>query len=139
MTEPTGMPVGRPPKFTKEYADELAETVPMMFKNGESVAEVCAMLGMSKDSFYQMVEISPLFSDSYARGKDLAEAWWSKLGRAGASGKVKINSAVYNFSMKNKFKWVDRVETTGALEVIGKTEFTRVAIAPPAIAETTED
>ncbi|MEE9302196.1 MAG: hypothetical protein V3U84_00275 [Thiotrichaceae bacterium] len=133
------MPVGRPPQFTTEYAEELAEAIPLMFKNGESVAEVCATLGMSKDRFYHMVEISPVFSDSYDRGKDLAEAWWTKLGRGGAAGEVKINSAVYNFSMKNKFKWVDRVETTGAVEVIGKTEFTRVAMPPPSNAKTTED
>lgn len=131
MTKPTGKPKGRPNLYTKDYGDNAAQSLPTMFKNGESLAEVCADLEMSKDSFYQLCELSPLFSDAYNKGRDLSEAWWAKLGRAGAAGKVQINSPTWVFNMKNRFKWTDRVETSGAIQ-IHKMELTRTVVYPDA-------
>lgn len=106
-------PVGRPKKYNKAYADELAKTVATEFKNGEDIAEVCVSLGCSLETFYKMKEISPEFSKAVKEGLTLSEAWWLKLGRAGAAGQVKIQPVVWIFTMKNKFNWVDRQEVTG--------------------------
>lgn len=103
---------GRPTKYTEEVALEIAERLPEMFKNGESVAEVCAELGMSKDTFYRLADQYVAFSDSYKKGQELSEAWWTKLGRAGAAGKVDIQPTTWIFNMKNRFKWADRTENT---------------------------
>ena len=105
---------GRPEVYTKELADELAKTLPNMFQDGESVAEVCVKLDCSKESFYKMIGISPLFSDAYKKGLDKSEAWWTTLGRAGSAGKHAIQPATWIFNMKNRFSWKDKQEITGA-------------------------
>ena len=105
---------GRPEEYTKEYADDLAKTLPDMFKNGESIAEVCVELGICKNSFYKMKDISSAFSDACKKGLDKSEAWWTKLGRLGASCEASIQPATFCFNMKNRFGWKDRQEITGA-------------------------
>ena len=97
---------GRPTK----YNAKLCALLPAMFANGESVPEVCADLGIHKDTFFEWVKTYKEFSDSYKKGLELSEAWWTKLGRAGATGKAKIQPATWIFNMKNRFKWTDRVE-----------------------------
>jgi len=97
---------GRPTK----YSPKLCGLLPAMFANGESVVEVCAGLGITKDTFFQWVKKYKDFSDSYKRGLELSEAWWTKLGRAGSVGKSKIQPATWIFNMKNRFKWTDKQE-----------------------------
>jgi len=97
---------GRPTK----YNAKLCKLLPAMFANGESISEVCAELGISKETFHKWEKLYPDFSDSYKKGKELSEAWWTKLGRAGATGKAKIQPATWIFNMKNRFGWTDRVE-----------------------------
>ena len=98
--------MGTPYKYKKQFAEDL----PKMFRNGESVAEVCVQLGVSRDSFYYWVNNYPEFKEAYDLGKLHSEAWWSKLGRAGALGERKIQPAVWVFTMKNKFGWRDQPE-----------------------------
>jgi hypothetical protein len=100
---------GRPTKYSKK----ICELLPSLFANGESVVEVCAYLDIVKDTFYQWVETYPEFSDSYKKGIELSEAWWARYGRIGSMGKVKIQPATWIFNMKNRFRWTDRVETSG--------------------------
>ncbi len=104
---------GRPAIFTKEYADAISNDLPQMFIRGESIAQVCKKLEMGKDSFKKLCELSPKFAAAYAQGLDYAEAWWTETGQMGSVGKIKINSATWIFNMKNRFKWVDRVEHIG--------------------------
>ena len=91
-------------KYKKEYAEDLPE----MFKNGESVAEVVAILGVWRSTFYEWVNKYPEFKEAYEHGKTLSEAWWAKLGRQGASCEKQINPAVWIFNMKAKFDWSDK-------------------------------
>jgi sugar phosphate isomerase/epimerase len=100
---------GRPTK----YSPKLCELLPAMFANGESVAEVCAELGIVKDTFYNWIDQYKDFSNSYKKGLELSLAWWSKIGRLGSIGKVKINPATWIFNMKNRHGWADRVEQAG--------------------------
>lgn len=102
---------GRPPEITKEWADEQAETLADMFAGGESVPEVAAKLNICKTSFYKATKISTEFMNSYKRGLSLSEAWWSRLGRVGAAGKIDIQPTTWIFNMKNRFGWKDRIET----------------------------
>ncbi len=105
--------MSRPVIYDKKYGDRLSKTLPTMFKNGESLAEVCCDLDMSKDSFYKLCKISDKFSDAYKKGLENSESWWTKLGRAGAAGKVTIQPATWCFNMKNRFGWRDKIEATG--------------------------
>ena len=93
-----------PYKYKKQFAKDL----PNMFKNGESVAEVCMQLGVSRDTFYYWVNNYEEFAEAYDMAKMYSEAWWSKLGRAGALGQSKIQPTVWIFNMKNKFGWRDQ-------------------------------
>lgn len=99
-------PVGRPTRYQKRFATEL----PAMFKNGESVAEVCVELGICKQTFYTWTEAHPEFLDAYNKGRELSEAWWHKIGRANATGRMRGNAATWIFNMKNRFGWKDRTE-----------------------------
>lgn len=106
---------GRPTKYTPA----IAKNLPPMFENGESVAEVCCALDIHKDTFYEWVKKYPAFSDAYKKGLQRSEAWWSKLGRAGSMGQVKIQPATWIFNMKNRFSWTDRIETEHSGEIKG--------------------
>lgn len=106
---------GRPTK----YSVALAEALPDMFVNGESVAEVCDALDISKDTFYAWVKKHRRFSDAYKKGLQKSEAWWCRLGRAGARGQVKIQPATWVFNMKNRFGWTDRIEQQHSGEIKG--------------------
>jgi len=97
---------GRPTK----YSEKLCKLLPYLFSNGESVTEVCAYLDIMKDTFFEWVKQYPDFSDSYKRGLELSEAWWTRLGRMGSIGKVKIQPATWIFNMKNRHKWTDKIE-----------------------------
>lgn len=112
-------PMGRPPKITKTWGDKQSKQLAGMFMNGESVAEVCAELGICKTSFYKACDLSEDLMDSYKKGLDLSEAWWMKLGRAGAAGKVDIQPTTWIFNMKNRHNWVDKkeVDVSGGFHV----------------------
>lgn len=101
---------GAPEIYTKDYGDRIAHQIPEMFARGESVAEVSVALGFSKATFYKLVSVSPAFAEAYEEGKTRSEAFWTKLGRGGAAGAVKINAAVWGFTMKNAFGWADKIE-----------------------------
>ena len=110
---------GQPDKITTAWCDIESLVLADRFRGGESVAEVCLVLGICRTSFYKACDLSPEFKAAYEIGKEYSEAWWTKLGRAGAAGKVNIQPATWVFNMKNKFKWKDRVENeiTGAIGI----------------------
>lgn len=107
--------MGRPTKYRKE----MCETMLNLFNGGATVAEVCAELGIARDTFYCWCNEHKDFSDAYKKGRELAERWWAKIGQAGMLGKLEqpINSAMWIFNMKARFKWQDRHE----VEVINET------------------
>ena len=107
--------VGRPTKYNPKICDRL----PSMFENGESVAEVCKELGISKQTFYRWEEEHTEFSDAKKEGIGRSEAWWNRLGREGASGEHAINPTVWIFNMKNRFGWRDKqdIEHSGGVKI----------------------
>ena len=115
------MPLGRPPKYRKE----IAETLPEQFKDGQSVIEVCGQIGISKQTFYRWVDEHPDFSDAYKKGLELSQQWWEKLGRAGTVGKIPVNTVMWIYNMKNRFRadWNDRIqiEHSGGIDITSLT------------------
>lgn len=110
-------PGGRPTIYDPSYADIL----PDLFKDGQSVIEVCVELGIHKDTFYEWCGKHKEFSDAYALGLMYSEAWWQRLGRAGAAG-AKVNPPMWRMNMMNRFKWTDRIDVTADVETLNKTE-----------------
>ena len=109
-------PVGRPTKYTKAMAAGL----PDMFQNGESVVEVCVALGITKQTFYRWVDEREEFRDAYEKGKEVSEAWWTRLARGGSTGQVRVQPATLIFNLKNRFGWKDRIETQHSGEIASR-------------------
>ena len=94
----------------------LIKSIPGMFVNGESMSEVLCDLGWHHNTVRAWRKKYKELDRAFELGEQYAEAWWSRLGRAGAVGKVKINPAVWIFNMKNRFAWTDRLEATGQIQ-----------------------
>ena len=102
--------MARPETITKKFADKAADQLVDWFAEGQSIAEIACNLGISKESYYKCKKISEKFSDAEKVGLAASEAWWAKIGRAGAVGKVAINPPTWIFNMKNRFDWSDKRE-----------------------------
>jgi len=111
-------PGGRPPKITNAWCKKTAKVLPAMFDQGQSIAEVCAKLEIWRGGFTKACSMSEEFSIAYKKGLELSEAWWAKLGRAGAAGKHPIQAATWIFNMKNRFGWKDKIEVKAEEKVV---------------------
>lgn len=100
MANPKGRWTGK-----SAYRPEMCEQVLELYINGESDVEVAVALGINKSTLYTWIKEKPEFAAAISTGKDLSECWWQKLGRAGASGKVKIQARVFIANMNNRFGW----------------------------------
>lgn len=69
------LPKGRPSK----YEDSMHETVVSCMQKGFIVDEVCAELGIHRDTFFEWIKTHPDFSDSYKKGKASFSAFWAKM------------------------------------------------------------
>ena len=96
---------GRPRLATKQLGDDLASGLPAMFAKGEHIAEVCAVLGFSRNTFAELRRQSPAFESAYQDGRTLAELFWNKLSRLLSLDKSKGNASVLMFTMANRFGW----------------------------------
>lgn len=81
-----------------------------LYGEGASDPEIARALGVTMSRFYQLIEESPAFSNFVERGRTLSMAWWYEMGRKGLF-KEKFNSGLYNFNMKNRHGWADKVDT----------------------------
>lgn len=96
---------GRPTK----YKPEMCEQVIDLMRDGLAIEEVCAEMGIWKDTFYNWVKKHDEFSDAYKRGLELSKAWWLKQGRSSLTD-GKFNSTLWYMNMKNRHKWSDKQE-----------------------------
>lgn len=106
--------MARPTKYRTEFCDRALG----LMRNGASLHEVAADLGISFETLntWRKDGKHKKFAQALDEGVAFAQAWWEKLGRAGAAGKADIQPAVWIFTMKNRFNWTDKRET----EVTGK-------------------
>lgn len=86
------------------------EDVVNLYAEGGSDVEVASLLGLSEKKFYELVEENIKFAEVVERGRTMSQAWWYSKGREGLFAE-RFNSSVYNFQMKNRFGWADKVET----------------------------
>ncbi len=96
---------GRPTK----YESRLADVLPALFLEGQSIAEVCVALGIGRTTFYEWTNRHEAFRDAVEVGKLVSEAKWNQVGREAAFGDRRINVAAWIFNMKNRFGWTDRI------------------------------
>ena len=93
-------------EVTQEWADSKALGLPMMYAEGESLAEVCRDLGITKAQYRECVKISDSFNAADAYAQVVSEAAWHKLGREGAGGR-RVNGSVWAANMNNRYGWTN--------------------------------
>ena len=88
-------------KFKPEFCD-IAEQV---LANGESLAAICAEIGITRTTLYEWRESNPDFKDAIECGLQKAQRVWEQIGRDGIVGNYeKFNGAPWIFTMKNRFR-----------------------------------
>lgn len=86
-----------------------------LYAEGASDAEVAAFLNITTKEFYKQMADSRPFAVLVEMGRTLAMAWWEKQARLNVKNKG-FNTPLWVFTMKNKFGWADKVETTNTSE-----------------------
>lgn len=81
------------------------------YGNGASDVEIARALKLTTKRFYQLCEENPAFQEFVEKGRTLAQAWWYEKGRTSLWDKG-FNTALWNFNMKNRYGWADKVESS---------------------------
>lgn len=92
-------PVGRPSDYSPFMCDEVVR----LGREGKSLAEMAAHLGVSKQTFANWQEGHPEFMEAVSLAKTYAQAWWENAGRVGML-MPGFNGAVYNKQVGNRFR-----------------------------------
>ena len=106
---------GRPKTKLKDLPEGWEDSMIELYSEGASDTEVKATVldCMSDDLWYRLINEEPIFSGAVKRGKQFSAAWWEKHGRV-ELGNKDFNSTLWYMNMKNRFKWADKQEITGA-------------------------
>jgi hypothetical protein len=81
------------------------------YGEGAADVEIARLLKITINRFYQLIEETPAFAEFVERGRTLAQAWWYEKGRTCLWDK-NFNTALWNFNMKNRYGWADKVDTS---------------------------
>jgi hypothetical protein len=81
-----------------------------IYSEGGWDPEIARELNLTLRKFAKLVEDNEAFADFIERGRTLSTAWWYEMGRKGLF-MDKFNTGLFNFNMKNRFNWADKVDT----------------------------
>lgn len=81
------------------------------YRHGYSDAEVASAMNITMRQFNQMLTDNPTFAKLVEFGRTLSLAWWESQARLNINNKA-FNTPLWVFTMKNKYGWADKVETT---------------------------
>lgn len=95
----------------KAWAKELVH----LYSEGYSDAEVAAHMKITVREYHQQINNNAVFGKLVEYGRTLALAWWESQARLNVGNKA-FNTPLWVFTMKNKYGWADRVETTSTNE-----------------------
>lgn len=104
-TKPTAQTDG------KSWAKELIE----YYKEGYSDAEVAAAMNITVREYYAQINENAVFGKLVEYGRTLSLAWWESQARKNINNK-QFNTPLWVFTMKNKYGWADKVETSSVNE-----------------------
>jgi transposase len=116
------------------YKKEFNQIALDLMRDGASIVEVCAEIGINRDTLYDWINpeserFNQEFSDTIKNGKQLCQAWWEKKGREATFNDQGFNATSYIFNMKNRFKddWKDKHEVDQKTEttIIDPKDFMR--------------
>lgn len=124
------MPAGRPTDYRPEFCELLIDHM----AKGLSFESFAGLVGVSKQTIYDWVKANPEFLDSKNIGTEKARLWWESKATdyllnteettRDSEGnqqvrKTSLNSTVWIFNMKNRFKdeWRDKQEIEGEVQI----------------------
>lgn len=81
------------------------------YELGASDVEVCKELKITLKQFNENYAKNPKFTELVDFGRNLSHSWWMEQCRRGLFDKT-MNVALWQFVMKNRFGWADKIETT---------------------------
>lgn len=110
MTE-TKRGKGRPMITLDDLPKDWDKKVLDLAKEGGSIIELAVLLGISRDTFYELSKRDKDFSDTIKECKSLSEAWWIRNGRTNLGNKD-FSYVGWYMNMKNRFGWRDRHDVT---------------------------
>lgn len=100
---------GRPKICNEDLPEGWRDMVLDEYEDGASDVEVYStVLHISYDTFVRLLKENDGFSRTITRGRELAEAWWMKQGRAAVRTTDKdkrYNFQYYMLNMRNRYKW----------------------------------
>jgi hypothetical protein len=108
--------VGRPTKYEPEYCEKLVEHM----AKGLSFETFAAVIGCHRATMYEWVKFFPEFAEAKEVAFEECQLFWEQLGinnivnisenfgEGAGSKSTSLNSQVWIFNMKNRFKWRDR-------------------------------
>lgn len=97
-----------------KYREEHLSLVEDGFKEGASITEICAEIGICRDTWNEWEHTNKVFSDTVKRFKPCSEAWWMTKGRVNLENK-QFSPVLWYMNMRNRFGWRDKqeIEHTG--------------------------
>jgi hypothetical protein len=107
--------VGRPTDYKPEYCDMLIEHM----SKGFSYESFAGLIGTCKQTIYTWEKANPEFLDAKNRAFSACNLFWEKLAIDNPYTHPKeggLNTGLWIFNMKNRFKWTDRVEVEAGEE-----------------------
>lgn len=88
-----------------KYKPSFCATATKVLSGGESLAAVCAEIGISRSTLYEWRENHEEFKEALAVGLQRAQRDWERLGRDGIEGNLeKFSASPWIFTMKNRFR-----------------------------------
>jgi hypothetical protein len=100
---------GRPGKKLEDLPERWQNTILDSMREGASVLEVRAKLGLSRPVWERLEEQEPEFGKVVEEGKELCEAWWMSEARKNLYN-GKFQTVLWYMNMKNRFGWKDKAE-----------------------------
>lgn len=100
-----------------KYNPKMCATVVELMKEGASLVEVAAELGVHRDTLNEWKRLgseqyNKEFADAIKEGELRSQAWWERNGRTNLTNKD-FNYTGWYMNMKNRFGWKDKQELSG--------------------------
>ena len=105
-------PTGRPTKYDQKYDEMLIEHM----AQGYSFESFAGIIEVNQDTLHEWKKFHPTFTEAKKIAFAKCQVFWEKMGITGAWSDPKglnLNTGVWVFNMKNRFKWSDRLEVAG--------------------------
>lgn len=99
-------PVGRPRKTLRDLPNNWQLICQEMGREGHFDVDLRVRLGITKETFYSLLDNEPEFHEAVNEFRELSQNWWNSIPKKGfRDGTSKnLNSNLYALIMRNRFK-----------------------------------